>query len=471
MKPIHFHFAALFLITFAAADRGRGEAPPPPEFSVLNSHPTLAEFREEISNADVVIRARIVEILRRREGVHADVDAVVEIVRMYKGKLDEKKPCVRMEIYQSHELDGRRRLAEVGDEVILPIEIVHPYTGAPPPNGQKVHYAVPFYYTVEKDGTVTSAFGFPPDMQPYTKIERLEVVIVEAANRPQPQPPRFKLGEVLFTDNFDDGSLAGWTFLEGSRTLKKPPPVGIGFEFEMLWIGPHSVLENDRGFAGEPPTTTLTRDPQTGLYTGKHNNTVIEIGVANGRLRLRSSHALRHITVVTGDPEWTDYQLDVDVYNMVDVEQPHARANYLKFGPYGRVHVPNFPETQGEHSLVGVEIGNYANYDVSLGTWDNSAYQIRCKYPEPRAVYRDHSRLLRMTKILDYQAWPVPQKQKMHMMAKFFGNYVEGWFDGKQVLAGWIPPDHPGARRGRIALWTFETWAEFDNVVVTRLVP
>ena len=42
---------------------------------------------------------------------------------------------------------------------------------------------------------------------------------------------------------------------------------------------------------------------------------------------------------------------------------------------------------------------------------------------------------------------------------------------GKKVLSVEIPADHPGIKNGRIALWTFETWVEFDNVQVTRLVP
>ena len=58
-----------------------------------------------------------------------------------------------------------------------------------------------------------------------------------------------------------------------------------------------------------------------------------------------------------------------------------------------------------------------------------------------------------------------------HLMAKYFGNQVEGWIDGKRVLAAEIAADHPGIKNGRIALWTFETWVEFDNVKVTRLVP
>ncbi|MFV2067058.1 MAG: hypothetical protein ACC645_08760 [Pirellulales bacterium] len=436
--------------------------------TVLDVHPTVAEFREEIFRADVVIRARVEKILRRKEGRLADQDAIVRVLRTYKGELDSQRPCVRMEIFQSLERKGEVKLANVGDELLLPIEIVHPYAGNSPPNGQRVHYMATFYYTIEPSGEVTSAFGFPADMTPYTTVDQMEALIVDEVNRAGSERPRFKLGEVLFTDDFDDGSLAGWTFLVGDHGFTKPP---MNHEFDVLWIGPGSTLENSMGFEGEPPTTTLARDPKTGLYTCKHNNTVIEIGVADGRLRLRSSHVWRHLTVVTGDPEWTDYQIDVDVINRVDKEQRHARANYVKFGPYGRVHVPNFPETRGEHSFVGVEFGNFANYDVSEETFGNLAFQIRCKYPEPLTVWRDHSRLLRLTKILDYEAWPVPQHQKIHMTARFMGNRVEGHIDGRKILEGWIPRDHPGVARGRIALWAFETWAEFDNVRVTRLVP
>ena len=86
-------------------------------------------------------------------------------------------------------------------------------------------------------------------------------------------------------------------------------------------------------------------------------------------------------------------------------------------------------------------------------------------------MWRDHSRVLRKTKILDYDAWAIPQHKKIHLTARFFGPYVEGWIDGKKVLESEIPADHPGVGNGRIALWTFETWVEFDNVKVTRLVP
>ena len=39
-----------------------------------------------------------------------------------------------------------------------------------------------------------------------------------------------------------------------------------------------------------------------------------------------------------------------------------------------------------------------------------------------------------------------------------------------EILEGEIPADHPGMGKGRIALWTFETFAEFDNLKVTQLV-
>ena len=235
-------------------------------------------------------------------------------------------------------------------------------------------------------------------------------------------------------------------------------------------MAPNSIVDNELHKPGEPETVRIAPDSKTGLYRAHRNSTEIEIGVVDGRLRMRSSNIWAHLTAVTGDPQWTDYQIDVDMINRVDKEMGHARANYLKFGPYGRVHVPNFPETTGEHSFVGVEFDTFGNYDVSEETFGNSAFQIRCKYPESPMVWRDHSRVLRKTKILDYHAWPITQHKNIHLTAKYFGDRVEGWVD-KKIVAETIPADHPGVKNGRIALWTFETWVEFDNVKVTRLMP
>jgi len=373
-----------------------------------------------------------------------------------------------MEIYQALERKEGVKLALVGDEVILPIEFVHPYSGAKPHNGQEFHYMVPYYYTVEEDGTIGSAFGFPADMRAHTRVDRFEELILDEVNRPHPVQAKYETAEVLFFDDFDDGSLAGWTFLVGDRGFKKEP---INQDFDVIWIGPDSIVDNELHGEDEPATVQMTLDPKTGLYHAHRNDTEIEIGVIDGRLRMRSSNIWAHLASVTGDPQWTNYQIDVDMINLVDKELPHARANYMKFGPYGRVYVPNFPETRGEHSFVAVEFGNFANYDVSEETFGNAAFQIRCKYPEELMVWRDHSRMLRKTKILDYHAWAIPQYKNIHLTAKYYGDQVEGWIDGQKVLAAKIPADHPGIQNGRIALWAFETWVDFDNVKVTRLVP
>ena len=42
--------------------------------------------------------------------------------------------------------------------------------------------------------------------------------------------------------------------------------------------------------------------------------------------------------------------------------------------------------------------------------------------------------------------------------------------DGVKILKGEIPEYHPGAKHGRIGLWTFWSMCEFGNVKVTRLV-
>jgi hypothetical protein len=338
--------------------------------------------------------------------------------------------------------------------------------GSLPPDGQDLHYMVPFYYSFGKDDRVSSIFDFPPPMRVHAAtVEQFEALIAEALRRPHLPRRHCKLGAVLFTDDFDDGSLAGWTFLEGTK-IRKRHKTGefvwrdaVGY----LWVGPDTVKDPKLEFH-------VTRDSKTGLFRGERHSTPVEFGVVNGRLRLRSHHYLHHITAVTGDPEWTGYQVDVDMWKFRELPHPSGPTDYRKFGAYGRVSVPNFPFTRGEHSFVAVEIGNYANYDVSERTWGDSAFQIRCKYPEPVYLERDPSRILRYTQILDYIGFVVPEAMKMHLKARFTGRYVEGWIDGEKILEGEIPADHPGMGKGRIALWTFETFAEFDNLKVTQLV-
>ena len=433
-------------------------------------HPTVTEFREEIARSDLVVRGRIVQIARRQEGGHPDQDAVIEILRTYKGRSPDVQPCVRMQIIgdTANFMDVPvaynlgYHLPRVGDEVILPIQLIHARSGPVPPNGQKIHYMAPFFYTVAKDGSIDCLPAFAPDMKPYATLDCIEKMIIDEVNR-STEAPSFKEGELLFQDGFEDGSLAGWIFLIGAQSEVRRG----GWE---AWIAPTNVVSYD----DKRTIREMERDPKTGLYRFDHANhrSVSEIGIINGRLRMRSSRLHRHVTAVIGDPEWTDYQIDVDLYTFSDPTNPDARrGNYLKQGPYGRVHVPNLPETQGEHSFIAVEIGTFGNYDLSEYLFWNHAFQIRCKYAESPIISRDRGTYLRTTKILDFDTWQVPDGAKIHMTVKFFSDYVEGWIDGKKILSAWIPTDHPGAKSGRIALWTFETWSEYDDLKVTRLVP
>jgi len=444
--------------------------------TVLDSHPTIAEFRDEISRSRIVTRARILKILRRRDGKLGDEDVIIQPMCVYKGTFASELPAVRLEFYQSLEYKPGARLPDVGEEVILPLDIVHPYTGAAPQAGERFHYFARFFYCIAKDGTIGSIFGFPPEMRPYLTLPAFEKLIMDEVHRPKPLKIGHKTAEVLFSDDFNDGSLAGWTFLEGERGFWGIPVKDHPFNVwnDETWVGPKSVLRNKLPTGKENPPTRMERDPNTGVLRGLRNGLPIEIGVFNGRLRLRGGHYWLHIIAVAGDPEWTDYQIDLDVYNFNDRafegKADLGQVNYLKFGPYGRLTVPNMPETKGEHSFVAVEFGTFGNYDVSEMTFGNSAFQIRCKYSESPLVWRDHSVLLRQTRILDYQAWPIPQEKKIHLTAVYFGRHVEGWIDGVKIVESEIPEDHPGAKQGRIGLWAFETWCEFDNVKVTRLV-
>ena len=435
--------------------------------STVPRHPTFAELREEITNADLVIRGQVLELVRVRTEQRPDVDAIIRVDRVYKGRMPAVDPHVRIEILSRSKLlldlesaaDLKDQLPKVGEELFLAIHLVHPRDGAPPPAGQDLHYMAPFFYRVGADGVVRGATPFAADLQAHAGVDRFEALILDWVQRPDPSP-RYVHGEVLLVDDFDDGSLAGWMFLEGTQD---PTPWG-----SENWISTTYVKRY-----GDDPDIPMQRHPETGLFYLKHadRQTMSEFGIVNGRLRLRTSRVLQHITAVIGDPQWTDYQIDVDMFTFADPTNPQERAgNYLKFGPYGRVHVPNLPQTQGEHSFVAVEVGTFGNADQAQGTLDKSAIQIRGKYPESPVISRDSGRVYRTTRILDFDGWKFEDGKKIHLTARFFGRHVEGWIDGKKVLEGQIPPDHPGAAQGRIALWTFETWVEYDNLRVTRLV-
>ena len=148
---------------------------------------------------------------------------------------------MRIEFYQSLQRKPGARLPNVGEEVILPIDVVHPYTGADRWPARRLHYFAKFYYTVAEDGKIISIFGFPPEMQKHATLPQFEKLILDEINRPRPKPVEYKTAELLFFDDFDDGSMAGWTFLEGERGFMEEP---YNQWNDVTWVGPQSTLRN-----------------------------------------------------------------------------------------------------------------------------------------------------------------------------------------------------------------------------------
>jgi hypothetical protein len=100
-----------------------------------------------------------------------------------------------------------------------------------------------------------------------------------------------------------------------------------------------------------------------------------------------------------------------------------------------------------------------------------NACQIRAKWPDPQGP-RAGSLWRRTTRILDLDLmpFPVPNHERIRLKARFTGNRVEGFVNGVKHLEGYLDPLPEIMRQGRIALWVFTSWAEFDNVKVTELV-
>ena len=90
--------------------------------SVIDSHPTVTEFRDDISGARIVVRAKIIEIVSRRDGFLGEESVIIEPIRIYKGAFESDLPCVRLEYYQSLQYKPDARLPDVGEEVILPLD-------------------------------------------------------------------------------------------------------------------------------------------------------------------------------------------------------------------------------------------------------------------------------------------------------------------------------------------------------------
>ena len=129
---------------------------------------------------------------------------------------------------------------------------------------------VPEFYRVGADGRVSSNVPFPLDMARQSSLARIESIILEEVKR-VPLGQRYKLGEVLFSEDLDDESLAGWMFLQGVQDSR---PDGTE-----TWIAPNYVFRWD-----SRAVHRAERNPETGLYRFKHRDrkTLSEFGVVNG---------------------------------------------------------------------------------------------------------------------------------------------------------------------------------------------
>ncbi len=460
----------------------------------------ISDLAEEIRLSDLVVRGRVEQVLNERFTCHAFTQHVLlRVDKLYKGTYTEPtmKLFLGLPVVETsdkgHHVDvearnrqaGRPRLAATdGDDIIVPVkraEIVIIPKSELKPGEPDSYYVAPSFYRIRDGRIVGSPFSLSKELEAHGKLgafERLVSKLVDDERRTK--PPAYRLGKVLFFDDFDDNSVAGWTFLVGHRGA----PEEIDSFYGEKWVGPglrwtHKYPKAKRGHRGR-----LMRDPETGNYEGVLDMAKIQIGAYDGRLRLRCGRLWHHVTVVAGDPSWTDYQVECDVINLNDKllstpiwPETIAQESYLEFGLYGRVRVPNFPETQGEHSLIAFEFGPYSNEmtmvplwtQVSRRVWHNTC-QIRVKWPDAEGG-REASFWNKKTRLLDTKAYHVPQKKRLRLKARFMGNRLEAYIDDVKYLEGVLDPMPELFRSGRIALWTFETWAEFDNVKVTELVP
>lgn len=460
----------------------------------------ISDLAEEIRLSEVVVRGRVEQVLNERFTCHAfSQHVVLRVSHVYKGhyREDTMKLFLGLPVVETsdkgHHVDvearnreaGRPRLAAVpGDDLIVPVtqaEIVIIPKSELKPGEPDSYYLAPSFYRIRDGQVVGSPFSLSKELAAHSRLEafeRLMARLIEAER--QASPPAYRLGKVLFFDDFDDNSTAGWTFLVGHRGA----PEEIDSFYGEKWVGPglrwtHKYPKKMRGRRGR-----LTQDPQTGNYEGVLDMAKIQIGAYDGRLRLRCSRLWHHVTVVAGDPSWTDYQVECDVINYNDklLSTPQwpetiAQESYLEFGLYGRVNVPNFPETRGEHSLIAFEFGPYSNEMTMVPLWTqvprrvwHNLCQIRVKWPDPEGG-REASFWNKKTRILATKAYHIPQNKRIRLKARFMGNRVEAYIDDVKYLDATLDPLPELFRRGRIALWTFETWAEFDNVKVTELIP
>ena len=287
-----------------------------------------------MDRADAVVLGSVERIVELSQ-IHAIQRAQIAVERVLKGGLTDVDPVVQMIIPALvRPIAPFKRLPDVNDQVLIMIKEVPPLPGDCLPEHQRKRYFAPDWFVLNHmTNRIEALLDFPPDMRPYSTWEKMEALI----NQKQPTADRLRkytMGQDLFRDDFNDHSFAGWVFLQGEQD-----PLPGGFE---RWMSPRYVLLGGLEADGRLRIGKPALDPRTGLFFKKDDGgnpydpnaegRDTSIGVRNGRLQLRTSSILQHLTVVSGDPEWTDYQIDVYLYNYRSPlkKSPEQWWNYLK---------------------------------------------------------------------------------------------------------------------------------------------
>ena len=297
-------------------------------------------MEEEIRQSELVIRGVVAHIHWEASDWHgASQEITCHVKTIYKGLFRSRE--IRLFLNLPDWLRPRRwerppEAVNVGDEMIVPlkeVKLLIEDQGTPSQLGP--YYTARSFYPIRAGEITGSPYRLSEELAKHRRLDAMERLIRDIVARPPKQFDEYVPGRVLFFDDFKDGSFAGWTFLVGARGGEAKID---DFDGEK-WVGPglrwkNKYPDSRRGTPGE-----LVRNPATGNYEGVCDGAQLQIGVYDGRLRLRSSRLNHHVTVVAGDPSWQDYELECDVYNRVDrrLDRPEfpeliAQANYQEFG-------------------------------------------------------------------------------------------------------------------------------------------
>ena len=180
----------------------------------------------------------------------------------------------------------------MGDEVVLLIAMPGELPGQQPPDAARARHFCTGYDRVDRNSReVQPLLGVPPSMRPFSRFEQFTRMIREEVEGKVESTPAYLLGEVLFEEDFNDGSLAGWTFIEGEA---EPLPGGLE-----EWMSPTRAVLRGPVRDGTLTLGCPVRDAKSGLLFKKDDGLdpfdahadgrETWFGVTNGRLRLRTS--------------------------------------------------------------------------------------------------------------------------------------------------------------------------------------